>query len=96
MKKAEGGGGGGGRQSTTNQPTNRRHHQKFVHARSLPIKFESVEQMKSNPVVAKLLSMPDPEKVKQLMGKKGAQHTTARDTHHRTQHTTRFNSDCAV
>jgi nucleoside diphosphate kinase len=74
-------------------PTNRRHHQKFVHARSLPIKFESVEQMKSNPVVAKLLSMPDPEKVKQLMGKKGAQHT-ARDT--RTKHPTHFNSDGAV
>lgn len=67
-------------------PTNRRHHQKFVHARSLPIKFESVEQMKSNPVVAKLLSMPDPEKVKQLMGKKGAQHTTAR-ARNRTRHT---------
>lgn len=48
------------------------HVMKFVHARSLPIKFESVEQMKSNPVVAKLLSMPDPEKVKQLMGKKGS------------------------
>jgi nucleoside diphosphate kinase len=66
-------------------PTIRRHHQKFVHARSLPIKFESIEQMKSNPVVAKLLSMPDPEKVKQLMGKKGAQHTARARS--RTRHT---------
>jgi hypothetical protein len=45
--------------------------QKFIHARTVPIKFESVEQMKTNPVVAKILSISDPAKVKQLMGKKG-------------------------
>jgi hypothetical protein len=33
--------------------------------------------MRSNPVVAKILSMPDPEKVKQLMGKKGTTHAHA-------------------